>query len=154
MQSQMMFHGVIQTGKMTRARLHNLGYPERCWQPVCTMKRPCKSFVMRPKNHIACFYLVSVEGDYVSSTLFSSKWKVAPIKPSTVPCLEFLTFHNGAKIATVDKGALSMAKRALNSSVLYSNVTCASRASKQTLDGTNFYPTVSQIHSWNVMLNF
>ena len=52
------------------------------------------------KAYGACVYLVSVKDDIVSSTLISSKCKVAPIKPSTLPRLELLAVHTGAKLAT------------------------------------------------------
>ena len=70
-------------------------------------------------------YLVSVKDDIVSSTLISSKCKVAPIKPSTLPRLELLAIHTGAKLATAVKGALSKSKHALNIYVLYSDSTIA-----------------------------
>ena len=73
----------------------------------------------------ACFYLVSVKDDIVSSTLISSKCKVAPIKPSALPRLELLAIHTGAKLATAVEGALSKSKPALNNSVLYSDSTIA-----------------------------
>ena len=68
---------------------------------------------------------MSVKDDIVSSTLISSKCKVAPIKPSTLPRLELLAIHTGAKLATAVKGALSKSKHALNISVLYSDSTIA-----------------------------
>ena len=77
------------------------------------------------KAYGACVYLVSVKDDIVSSTLISSKCKVAPIKPSTLPRLELLAIHTGAKLATAVKGALSKSKHALNISVLYSDSTIA-----------------------------
>ena len=77
------------------------------------------------KAYGACFYLVSVKDDIVSSTLISSKCKVAPIKPSTLPRLELLAVHTGAKLATAVKAALSKSKHALNISVLYSDSTIA-----------------------------
>ena len=40
------------------------------------------------KVYGVCVYLVSVKDDIVSSTLISSKCKVAPIKPSTFPSLD------------------------------------------------------------------
>ena len=73
----------------------------------------------------ACVYLVSIKDDVISSTLISSKCKVAPIKPSTLPRLELLAIHTGAKLATAVKGALSKSKHALNISVLYSDSTIA-----------------------------
>ena len=73
----------------------------------------------------ACVYLVSVKDDVVSSTLISTKCKVAPIKPSTLPRLELLAIHTGAKLATAVKGALSKSKHASNISVLYSDSTIA-----------------------------
>ena len=75
------------------------------------------------KAYGASVYLVSVKDDIVFSTLISSKCKVAPIKPSTLPRLELLAIHNGAKLATAVKGALSKSKHALNISVLYSDST-------------------------------
>ena len=77
------------------------------------------------KAYGACVYLVSVKDDIVSSTLISSKCKVAPIKPSTLPRLELLAVHTGAKLATAVKAALSKSKHALNISVLYSDSTIA-----------------------------
>ena len=77
------------------------------------------------KAYGTCVYLVSVKDDVVSSTLISSKCKVAPIKPSTLPRLELLAIHTGAKLATLVKGALSKSKHALNISVLYSESTIA-----------------------------
>ena len=77
------------------------------------------------KAYGACVYLVSVKDDIVSSTLISSKCKVAPIKPSTLPRLELLAVHTGAKLATAAKGALSKLKHALNISVLFSDSTIA-----------------------------
>ena len=77
------------------------------------------------KAYDACVYLVSVKDDIVSSTLISSKCKVAPIKPSILPRLELLAIHTGAKLATAVKGALSKSKHALNISVLYSDSTIA-----------------------------
>ena len=77
------------------------------------------------KAYGACVYLVLVKGDFVSSTLISSKCKVAPIKPSTLPRLELPAIHTGAKLATAVKGALSKSKHALNISVLYSDSTIA-----------------------------
>ena len=77
------------------------------------------------KAYGACVYLVSVKDDIVSSTLISSKCKVAPIKPSTLPRLELLAVHTGAKLATAVKAALSKSKHALNFSVLYSDSTIA-----------------------------
>ena len=74
------------------------------------------------KAYGACVYLVSVKDDIFSSTLISSKCKVAPIKPSTLPRLELLAIHTGAKLATA---ALSKSKHALNISVLYSDSTIA-----------------------------
>ena len=68
---------------------------------------------------------MSIKGDIVSSTLISSKCKVAPIKPSTLPRLELLAIQTGAKHATAVKGALSKSKHALNISVLYSDSTIA-----------------------------
>ena len=73
----------------------------------------------------ACVYLVSVKDDVVSSTLISSKCKVAPIKPSILPRLELLAIHTSAKLATAVKGALSKSKHASNISVLYSDSTIA-----------------------------
>ena len=77
------------------------------------------------KAYGACVYLASVKDDIVSSTLISSKCKVAPIKPSTLPRLELLAVHTSAKLATAVKGALSKSKHALNISVLYSDSTIA-----------------------------
>ena len=77
------------------------------------------------KAYSACVYLVSVKDDIVSSTLISSKYKVAPIKPSTLPLLELLSIHTGAKFGTAVKGALSKSKHALNISVLYLDSTIA-----------------------------
>ena len=77
------------------------------------------------KAYGACVYLVSVKDDIVSSTLISSKCKVAPIKPSTLPRLELLAVHTGAKLATAVTAALSKSKHALNISVLYSDSTIA-----------------------------
>ena len=78
------------------------------------------------KAYGACVCLVSVKDDIVSSNLISSKCKVAPIKPSTLPrLLELLAIHTGAKLATAVKGALSKTKHALNISVLYSESTIA-----------------------------
>ena len=77
------------------------------------------------KAYGACVYLVSVKDDIVSSTFISSKCKVAPIKPSTLPRFELLAIHTGAKLATAVKGALSKSKHALNISVLYSDSTIA-----------------------------
>ena len=77
------------------------------------------------KAYGSCVYLVSVKDDIVSSTLVSSNCKVAPIKPSTLPRLELLAFHTGAKLATAVKRALSKSKHALNISVLYSDSTIA-----------------------------
>ena len=77
------------------------------------------------KAYSACVYLVSVKDDIVSSILISSKCKVAPIKPSTLPRLELLAVHTGAKLATAVKAALSKSKHALNISVLYSDSTIA-----------------------------
>ena len=77
------------------------------------------------KAYGACVYLVSVKDDIVSSTLISSECKVAPIKPSTLPRLELLAVHTGAKLATAVKAALSKSKHALNISVLYSDSTIA-----------------------------
>ena len=77
------------------------------------------------KAYCACVYLVSVKDDIVSSTLISSKCKVAPIKPSTLPRLELLAIHTGAKLGTAVKEALSKSKHALNISVLYSDSTIA-----------------------------
>ena len=77
------------------------------------------------KAYGACVYLVSVKDDIVSSTLISSKCKVAPIKASTLPRLELLAVHTGAKLATAVKAALSKSKHALNISVLYSDSTIA-----------------------------
>ena len=68
---------------------------------------------------------MSIKDDIVSSTLISSKCKVAPIKPSTLPRLELLAIHTGAKLATAVKGSLSKSKHALNISVLYSDSTIA-----------------------------
>ena len=59
------------------------------------------------KTYGACVYLVSIKDDIVPSTLISSKCKVAPIKSSTLPRLELLAIHTGAKLATAVKGALS-----------------------------------------------
>ena len=77
------------------------------------------------KAYGACVYLVSIKDDVISSFLISSKCKVAPIKPSTLPRLELLAIHTGAKLATAVKGALSKSKHALNISVLYSDSTIA-----------------------------
>ena len=77
------------------------------------------------KAYGACVYLVSVKDDIVSSTLISSKCKVALIKPSTLPQLELLAVHTGAKLATAVKAVLSKSKHALNISVLYSDSTIA-----------------------------
>ena len=77
------------------------------------------------KAYGVCVYLVSVKDDIVSSTLISSKCKVAPIKPSTLPGLELSAIHTGAKLATVVKGALSKSQHALNISELYSDSTIA-----------------------------
>ena len=77
------------------------------------------------KAYGACVYLVSVKDDIVSSTLISSKCKVAPIKPSTLTRLELLAVHTGAKLATTVKTPLSKSKHALNISVLYSDSTIA-----------------------------
>ena len=77
------------------------------------------------KTYGACVYLVSVKDDIVSSTLISSKCKVAPIKPSTLSRLELLAVHTGAKLATAVKAALSKSKHALNISMLYSDSTIA-----------------------------
>ena len=77
------------------------------------------------KAYGACVYLVSVKDDIVSSIFISSKCKVAPIKPSTLPRLELLAIHTGAKLATAVKGALAKSKHALNISVLYSDSTIA-----------------------------
>ena len=68
---------------------------------------------------------MTVKDDIVSSTLISSKCKVAPIKPSTLPRLELLAIHTGAKLATAVKGALSKSKHAMNISVRYSDSTIA-----------------------------
>ena len=73
------------------------------------------------KANGACVYLVSVKEDIVSSTLISSKCNVAPITPSTLPRLELLAIHTGAKLATAVKGALSKSKHALNCAVLRLN---------------------------------
>ena len=77
------------------------------------------------KTYGACVNLVSVKDDIVSSTLISSKCKVAPMKPSTLPRLKLLAIHTGAKLATAVKRALSKSKHALNISVLYSDSTTA-----------------------------
>ena len=77
------------------------------------------------KAYGACVYLVSVKDDIFSSTRISSKCKVAPIRPSTLPRLELMAVHTGAKLATAVKGALSKSKQALNISVLYSDSTIA-----------------------------
>ena len=77
------------------------------------------------KAYGACVYLVAVKDHVVSSTLLSSKCKVAPIKPSTLPRLELLAVHTGAKLATAVKAALSKSKHKLNISVLYSDSTIA-----------------------------
>ena len=50
----------------------------------------------------ACVYLLSVNNDIVSSTFISSKCKLAPIKPSTLPRLELLELHTGAKHAKLE----------------------------------------------------
>ena len=63
------------------------------------------------KAYGACVYQVSVKDDIVSSTLISSKCKVAPIKPSTLPGLEFLAFHLCAKHATAVKGTIKIKAR-------------------------------------------
>ena len=73
------------------------------------------------KAYGAFVYLVSVKDDIVSSTLISSKCKVAPIKPSTIPRLELLARHTSTELATVVKRALTKSKHALNISVLYSD---------------------------------
>ena len=62
------------------------------------------------KQQGACVYLVSVEDDIVSSTRISFKFKVAAIKPSSPPRLEFLAIHIGVKLATAVKGALEKSK--------------------------------------------
>ena len=77
------------------------------------------------KAYGTCVFLVSVKDDIVSSTSISSKCKVAPIKPSTLPRVELLAVHTGAKLATAVKGALSKSKHALNTSVMYSDSTIA-----------------------------
>ena len=77
------------------------------------------------KAYGASVYLVSVKIDIVSSIVISSKCKVAPIKPSTLPRLALLAIHTGAKLATAVKGALSKSKHAQNISVLYSDSTFA-----------------------------
>ena len=56
------------------------------------------------KAYGACVYLVSVKDDIVSSTLIFSKYKVPPIKSSTLQRLELLAIHTGAKLATAIKG--------------------------------------------------
>ena len=65
----------------------------------------------------ACVYLVAVKAHVVSSTLLSSKGRVAPIKPATLPRLELLAVHTGAKLATAVKVAFSDSKHKLNISV-------------------------------------
>ena len=89
----------------------------------------------------ACVYLVSVKDDIVSSTLISTKCKVAPIKPSTLPRLELLAVHTGAKLATAVKGAQSKSKHALNISVLYSDSVIALSWIKA--DPARWHPFVS-----------
>ena len=102
--------------KTTRKVLPTHLYDEASLQVFCDASE---------KAYGACVYLVSVKGDIVSSNLISSKCKVAPIKPSTLPRLELLAVHTGAKLATAVKRALSKSKHALNISVLYSDSTIA-----------------------------
>ena len=103
--------------KIPRKVLPTHSYDEASLQVFCGASE---------KAYGACVYLVSVKGDIVSSTLISSKCKVAPIKPSTLPRLELFTLvHTGAKLATAVKAALSKSKHALNISMLYSDSTTA-----------------------------
>ena len=81
--------------KIPRKVLQTLLYNEAALQVFCDASE---------KAYGACVYLVSVKDDIVSSPLFSSKCKVAPIKPSTLPGPELLAIHTGAKLATAVKG--------------------------------------------------
>ena len=93
------------------------------------------------KAYDACVYLVSVKDDIVSSTLISSQCKETPIKPSTLPRLELLAVHTGAKLATAVKAALSKTKHALNISIWYSDSTIA--LSWVNADPARWHPFVS-----------
>ena len=106
--------GLVSQLKIPRKVLPTHLYDEATLQVFCDASE---------KAYGACVYLVSIKGDLVSSTLLSSKCKVAPIKPSTLPRLELLAIHTGAKLATAVKGVLSKSKHALNTSVLYSDST-------------------------------
>ena len=97
------------------------------------------------KPYGACDYTVSVKDDMVSSTLLSSKCKLAPIKPSTLPQLERLAIHTGAKLATAVKGTLSKSKHSLNISVMYSDSTIALSCIKADL--VRWHPFVSNLVS-------
>ena len=85
------------------------------------------------------------ESIWCQSKIISSKCKVAPIKPSTIPRLELLAIHTGAKLATAAKGALSIPKHALNISVLYSDITTALSWIKA--DPTRWHSIVSNLVS-------
>ena len=108
--------GTLSQLKIPRKVLPTHLYDEGSLQVLCDASE---------KTYGACVYLVSIKVDIVSSTFISSKCKVAPIKPSTLPRLELLAIHTGAKLATVVKGALSKLKHELNISVLYSDSTIA-----------------------------
>ena len=107
--------GSLSQLKIPRKVLPTHLYDEASLQVFC---------VASEKAYGACVYLVSIKDDVISSTLIS-KCKVAPIKPSTLPRLELLAIHTGAKLATAVKGELSKSKHALNISVLYSDSTIA-----------------------------
>ena len=54
-------HGHTQTGKLIWVRCHNSSYPGWCYQlTTCTMKRPCMSSVMLPKDHMVLVFVWSL----------------------------------------------------------------------------------------------
>ena len=116
------WHGLALTTQDTQDAATNTLVPEISLQVCCDASE---------KGYGACVCLVSIKGDIITSTLPSSKWKVAAIKPSTLPRLEVLAKHTGAKLATAVKGALSKSKHTL------------SKSRRIPLDGTHLFPTVS-----------
>ena len=87
--------GLLSQLKIPRKMLPTHLYDEASLQVFCDASE---------KAYGACVYLVPIKDDVVSSTLISSKCKVAPIKPSTLPRLELLAIHTGAKLAIAVKG--------------------------------------------------